>query len=311
MRDLRILVLALLLPAPLTAQAGRPARSPIIDMHMHALRVMRGPDGKPLPVPCSPQPCQGTPAVATSDDSVLRLTVEAMDRYNIVKGFLSSDNLPDLYRWVEAAPGRFLPSPFISKPGEPPIENLRREYAAGRLVAMGEIGTQYNGLSPADSTIEPYFALAEELDVPVHIHTLGFGAPLPGFRSAAGNPILLEAVLVRHPKLRLFVEDAGYPFLGEMIAMMYQYPQLYADLATISWIIPREAFHDYLRALVRAGLGKRIMFGSDQMQWPETIGRAVDGIESATFLSAAQKRDILYNNAARFLRLAPTPAPTR
>jgi hypothetical protein len=301
----------LFLPFPLGAQATRQARPPIIDMHMHAFRVMAGPDGKPLPVPCAPQPCQSTPALATSDDSVFRLTVEAMDRYNIVKGFLSSDNLPNLYRWVEAAPSRFLPSPFIWRPGEPSIQELRREYAAGRLVAMGEIGTQYNGLSPADTALEPYFALAEELDVPVHIHTLGFGAPLPGFRSAAGNPLLLEGVLVRHPRLRLFVEDAGYPFLPEMIAMMYQYPQLYADLATISWIIPRDAFHDYLRALVRAGLGKRIMFGSDQMQWPEAIGRAIDGIESATFLTAAQKRDIFYNNAARFLRLAPSPAATR
>lgn len=45
------------------------------------------------------------------------------------------------------------------------------------------------------------------------------------------------------------------------------------------------------------------MFGSDQMHWPETIGRAVDAIESAEFLTAEQKRDIFYNNAARFLRL--------
>ena len=38
---------------------------------------------------------------------------------------------------------------------------------------------------------------------------------------------------------------------------------------------------EYLRALVRAGLGKRLMFGSDQMVWPEGIGRAIEGIESA------------------------------
>ena len=37
--------------------------------------------------------------------------------------------------------------------------------------------------------------------------------------------------------------------------------------------------------------------------------REIDGIESATFLTAAQKRDIFYNNAARFLRLAPATSP--
>jgi uncharacterized protein len=47
------------------------------------------------------------------------------------------------------------------------------------------------------------------------------------------------------------------------------------------------------------------MFGSDQMIWPETLRVGIEAIESATFLSAEQKRDILYNNAARFLRLTP------
>jgi uncharacterized protein len=46
------------------------------------------------------------------------------------------------------------------------------------------------------------------------------------------------------------------------------------------------------------------MFGSDQMFWPDAIGEAIQSIEQAPFLSEAQKRDILYNNAARFLRLS-------
>jgi hypothetical protein len=48
---------------------------------------------------------------------------------------------------------------------------------------------------------------------------------------------------------------------------------------------------------------KRVMFGSDQMQWPETIELAINRIEQAPFLTDEQKRDILYNNAKRFLRL--------
>jgi predicted TIM-barrel fold metal-dependent hydrolase len=46
------------------------------------------------------------------------------------------------------------------------------------------------------------------------------------------------------------------------------------------------------------------MFGSDQMVWPEAITLAVDGVDSAPFLSAAQKRAIFHDNAARFLELA-------
>lgn len=63
-------------------------------------------------------------------------------------------------------------------------------------------------------------------------------------------------------------------------------------------------FHRYLEALIDAGFGERILFGSDQMIWPDAIGLAIEGIESASFLSEVQKRDIFYNNAARFLQLS-------
>lgn len=82
---------------------------------------------------------------------------------------------------------------------------------------------------------------------------------------------------------------------------MFQYPQVHADLSTITRVVPREAFHDYLSALVRAGYGKRLMFGTDGP--PSLVGQAVERIESASFLTDERKRDIFYNNAARFLRL--------
>lgn len=55
---------------------------------------------------------------------------------------------------------------------------------------------------------------------------------------------------------------------------------------------------------MEAGYGDRIMFGSDQMIWPGVIEPAIRTIEQAPFLTDAQKRDIFYNNAARFLRLS-------
>jgi len=45
------------------------------------------------------------------------------------------------------------------------------------------------------------------------------------------------------------------------------------------------------------------MYGSDQMIWPDAVGMGIEAIESAEFLSEDQKRDILYNNAVKFLRL--------
>jgi uncharacterized protein len=293
-----LVVIAGLSHAALSAQE----RPPVIDMHIHAHHTpLDLPAG--APPPCFPRPCQPEGAATATPEESLRKTLEAMDRHNIVLGFLSSADLGIVRDWVAAAPGRFIASPFIEKPGELTPQMLRQEYAAGRLAGMGEIGSQLMGLAPNDPSLAPYFALAEEFDVPVLIHTEGLGPPVPGFRLAAGRPLLLEEVLVRHRNLRVFVENSGYPFLDEMIAMMYQYPQLYGDLSTITWIIARPAFHRYVEALVRAGLGKRLMFGSDQMRWPEKIDEAIEAIEEADYLTEDQKRDILYNNAVRFLRL--------
>lgn len=277
-------------------------RPPIIDMHMHIGAPLDLPAG--APAPCLPQPCiRKGRATATPSENLVK-TLEAMDRYNIVKGFLSDLDLDHLREWTEAAPGRFIPSPFIVEPEKAaPPDFLRKEFEAKRLAGIGEIGSQLVGIAPNDSRLQPYFELAEEFDVPVLIHTEGIGPPLTTFRSAAGSPLMLEEVMRRHPKLRIFVENTGYPFLDEMIAMMYQYPQLYGDVSTITWIIPRSAFYDYLKRLMEAGLGKRLMFGSDQMRWPEMIGTGIEAIEEADFLTDVQKRDILYNNAARFLRM--------
>ena len=296
------ITLAFLLLVQLPVSLFGQERSPIIDMHMHIGAPLDLPAG--APAPCLPYPCIRKGKATGSPTENLKKTLEAMDHYNIVRGFLSDIDLNELQEWDAAAPGRFILSPFILEPTQAEPNALRQELEANRLAGIGEIGSQLLGIAPNDPRLDPYFALAEEYDVPVLIHTEGIGPPLPKFRSAAGSPLLLEEVIVSHPKLRIFVENTGYPYLDEMIAMMYQYPQLYGDLSTITWIIPQSAFYDYLKRLIEAGLGKRLMFGSDQMRWPEMIGEGIEAIEEADFLTYEQKRDILYNNAARFLRLS-------
>ena len=133
----------------------------------------------------------------------------------------------------------------------------------------------------------------------------------PKYRARLTSPFLLEEVLIRHPRLRVYVMHYGSPLVDEMLAMLYSHPQLYVDVACNDWSLPRKEFHNHLRRLVEAGFGKRIMFGSDQMVWPQTIKVAIESIEEAEFLTREQKRDIFYNNAARFLRLDEKASPQK
>lgn len=135
---------------------------------------------------------------------------------------------------------------------------------------------------------------------PGGIHILGTST----YRVRLGSPLLLEDVLVRHKRLRVYAMHYGSPLVDEMIAMLFSHPNLYVDIACNNWLNPRAQFYSHLQRLVEAGFGKRIMWGSDQMVWPWAIDVAIEAIEQAPFLSEEQKRDIFYNNAARFLRLS-------
>jgi hypothetical protein len=119
------------------------------------------------------------------------------------------------------------------------------------------------------------------------------------------SAVTMEEVLVWHPKMRVYLMHAGYPMLDDLLALLFSHPQVYVEVSMFTNVEPRAGFYRYLKAIVDAGYGERVMFGSDQMVWPGIIEPAIDAIERAPFLSPRQKRDIFYNNATRFLRLSP------
>jgi hypothetical protein len=298
------------LPAPTPSPRG-----PIIDVHMHGYPAEASFAGH------MPNPISGKATGLATGEDHLQQCLAQMERLGIVTGFVSGadgDRLAVARHWHDAAPTRIVAGVGLRGSPQIPLPDLGllREALEKRLFGvLGEVSAQYAGLTLSDPKFDPYLSLAEELDVPVAVHTgisyprISYEACCKGFRTALGNPVHVEEALNRHPRLRVSLMHAGWPYLQETVALMSVYPQVYADVAVIDWAVPREEFHEYLRALVRAGLGKRLMFGSDQMEWPDAIGMAVDGIDSATFLTAAEKRDIFYNNAARFFRLPPSPTP--
>ena len=313
---MKLTALALLLPSVPSTAIAQQGALPIIDMHMHAKAA--GDFGPPPARLCIPITLHGVvepecpePIVSPlTDEAMIAQTVEILERRNII-GVISGFTLEKIRPFQEAAPGRFIPAYQLELDREDTLspDTLRHHLEAGDFRVLGEIQNQYAGIAPDDERMEPYWALAEELDIPVAIHMgEGYpGAPYlddPKYRAHLGSPLLLEEVLVRHPKLRVYVMHYGSPLVNEMIAVLYTHPQVYIDIGGNQWAYPREYFYSQLRQFIDAGFGKRVMFGSDQMVWPGLIEPAIAIIEEAPFLSEEQKRDILYNNAARFLRLS-------
>ena len=292
-------------------------RLPIIDMHLHA-RDAPEPEALSSYRLCLPVTIFGVTDPGCDDpllppptnEAMVEQTIEILERRNIF-GVISGYPLERVHRFVDAAPQRLIPAYQLNLGHQSYLspDSLRRHVATGDVAILGEIENQYVGIEPGDERMKPYWSLAEELDIPVGIH-LGEGYPgaphlgAPRYRVAKGNPLLLEDVLARHPDLRLYVMHYGSPLVDEMIAILYTYPKVYIDVGGNTWPYPPAFFYSQLQKFIDAGFGKRIMFGSDQMRWPALIETSIAVIENAPFLSEEQKRDILYHNAARFLRLS-------
>lgn len=310
----------------LGSQALAGASGPVIDMHLHAFRMDELPPGAPacpgsqpvlMPTIDPGEPLDFSklfscpePFFAAASDADLRDRTIAVLRSHNVRLAMTEGPVEDVADWRKAAPDLILPGVAFGARQDKSVDELRRLHANGQLAVLGEVYIQYRGHSADDPRYTPYFTLAEELDIPVGIH-LGEGPPaaarFPGYESyrvSVGSPFGLEEVLRRHPKLRIYVMHYASPLVEEMLAMMFTYPNLYVDVSCNNWALPRAQFYDALQRMIHAGFEKRILFGSDQMYWPDAVTEAIASIEQAPFLSAGQKRDILYNNAARFLRLS-------
>jgi uncharacterized protein len=295
-------------PGAFAAPAAAPRR--IIDVHMHAYPATTVFDNPIV------NPITGAKSPIRNGAEHMEACIAEMKRWNVVKGVVSGgdgDRLKAATDWVDRDPARFIAGAGVRGSDDtplPPLDVLRQAFAEGRIKVLGEVTSQYAGLSLGDPKYDPYLALAEEFDIPVALHT----GSMPGgttfdpccrtARARLGNPEYAEEALNKHPKLRLNLMHAGWPYLGQTIAMLMLYPNVNVDTGALAWLLPRPAFHDILGQLVKAGFGKRVMFGSDHMFWPDAIGLSVQAIETAPFLTEADKQDIFFNNAAAFYRIA-------
>lgn len=291
-------------PSPLPPQPTQPApaapparpRPPVIDVHVHSTRI--------------------TPQQELERMSALNI------RYVVVTSLG-----PDLPAWAAALPAdRYHASLALPCEGGvalevkrpcwagkntlPPVGWVRAELKAGRLKGLGEITAAHIGLSPADKSLEPYWALAEEFDVPIAFH-MGqgpqnaayegnpSGSVFPKYRQVLTSPDLLEETLLRHKRARVLLMHAGWPYQDTTLSILWGHPNVYVDIAGLQGG-PRAIYYRYLRALIDSGFGKRILFGSDS---PNLAGPAIDALVNADFITAEEKADILCENARRFYRL--------
>src|SRR5690606_11383081 len=110
--------------------------------------------------------------------------------------------------------------------------------------------------------------------------------------------ILLEKLLQKFPKLKVWIMHAGAPFIEETIGIMKYYQNVYIDISAINnpYIFPKEDFSRIMKIFIDAGFEDRLMFGSDNGD----MAMAIENVENLSFLSTEQKQNIFYKNAETF-----------
>lgn len=273
---------------------------PIIDMHIHAYT-----DALPLFGMTHPPTLRNLTYKGAANARELQEKVfQKFKEHRIVKAIVTNGQL-----WQNEAPETIL----IGR-SNMLADSLKSLHASGKLDAIAEMSPFYQGILANDPSQEAYFELAQELGIPVGFHIFPGGPNygirlmpemLGGMRVKNASPLQLEEILVKYPNLKLYIMHGAWPHTNQLKALMYAYPNVYVDIAVVNWIFPQEEFNAYLKELITAGFGDRIMYGSDQMIWPDVISEGIRSVNAAEFLSLEQKENIFYDNAAAFLGLSP------
>ncbi len=282
------------------------AQTKIIDMHIHSYSNNDFGEREPA------QDHYGMKGAKNAEAHRLA-TFAAFKKYNIVRAAVSG-NPESVETWAAKDNSKVvIKGILIFSPDDYGLDSSKFEQMVKdkKIEIFGEIGAYYGGTTLSDSVWQPYLRICEKYDIPVAVHT-GGGDPggtyswSPKARLKLGDPYLIEDVLVKYPKLRIYLMHAGGEEWHEhTLRLMAYYPQLYTDVAVMLWVEPntQRTVTAFLQNAKRAGYLDRVMFGSDQMTWPYAIGKSIDFLNSLTFLSKKDKEDIFYNNAARFLKM--------
>jgi aminocarboxymuconate-semialdehyde decarboxylase len=233
-----------------------------------------------------------------------------------------------LAAWCLAHPTRFAALTSVALQF-PDLAAEQLEYAVTRLGFRGaSIGGHVQGEIPAAPKYDPFWAKAQELDVPVFMHPAGApnvvrekGLDFRGdLGNIVGNPLettvflsrlIFDGTLDRFPRLKICgAHGGGYlpSYFGRTDVACngggatdcanqkppreYLRTQIFADSMVFS--------DEGLRHLVAEMGVSQVVYGTDMpLGWPDTM----DLIINADFLNNAEKEAILGGNLVRMLRL--------
>ncbi len=167
-----------------------------------------------------------------------------------------------------------------------------------KLVMEGFRGVKlyptYQHFFPSDRTLYPLYQQAEELQVPLMVHT--GSSVFKGSKLKYGDPLYLDEVAVDFPALKIVLVHSGRGFWYDRAFLLTRlHENVYMEIAGL----PPQKLQEYFPELER--ITNKVIFGSD---WPgiTDLKGNIAAIRSLSLTEEA-KNNILGNNAAKLIAL--------
>ncbi|MBN2224535.1 MAG: amidohydrolase [Deltaproteobacteria bacterium] len=196
------------------------------------------------------------------------------------------------------------PTRFRGFIGVDPHKGRKATREIDRMVSEGLCGVMIapweHGLFTDDKKYFPIYERCLRHDIPIWIHTsLNFSHVIP---MEYGRPLILDRVAVRYGDLKIIAGHAGWPWVTEMVAVLWRHDNVYAD---ISGVRPKYmGMHNTgWEPLIHYGntiLQDKILFGT---AWPLVMfDTAVNDVKELP-LKPEVRGKWFYGNAARLLKI--------
>jgi predicted TIM-barrel fold metal-dependent hydrolase len=136
-----------------------------------------------------------------------------------------------------------------------------------------KLGPIYQHFDPWADELWPLYEQIMEMGLPILWHQgTSFMAPEGPLELA--RPVMLDKIARRYPEMRMVIAHYGYPWAGDVTALLGRHQHVYADLSILAgrqWYL-----YESIRGAIEYGVENKLLLGSD---YP-----AFTGLESAQAL---------------------------
>jgi hypothetical protein len=265
-------------------------------------KIIRDPEKYPTVYQASPGNLIKDMDEAGIDKSIL-LAVD----YGLASGLSKSKvSIEEYNRWVADASDEY-PDRLIAFVGVDPRRKNAVEILEKAVHEWGMKGLKLYppcGFYPNEPIVTPLWEKANELEIPVMVHS---GPTFPQLKMKYSEPIYLEDVLIKYPNLNIIIAHSGGAVWAEEVIGLRQFRNnVYADISGwqgTAYAAGKEYATQRLLH-VYGFLRSKCLFGSDwpafnlQISHKEWVNM-INGLDTETKL----KKKLLGENAEKVLKL--------